>query len=178
MFVKTKESSGHTTFYLCISEDGGTGGRGWKSVEYSLCLGESLDWTSARWLEILRGSGAGVFQTVPLQSVLDVLEQYAAEHGIPPKSLNGLREALHASKHRKTARQTIPEGAPVDEARRIALRVLGLAPDSSERQIESAFRKAARRHHPDVGGDPAKFRSIVDARNLLLGRDTRMGEPA
>jgi DnaJ family protein A protein 2 len=58
-----------------------------------------------------------------------------------------------------------------------ALRLLGLAPGSSDDQIESAFRKAARRHHPDVGGDPEKFRELVDARNLLSTRhweeDTR-----
>lgn len=32
------------------------------------------------------------------------------------------------------------------------------------------WRKAARLHHPDVGGDPDKFRRLTTARNLLTGR--------
>src|SRR5688500_16877241 len=35
---------------------------------------------------------------------------------------------------------------------------------------EVAFRNAARRHHPDAGGDPAMFRRVTEARDLLLAR--------
>lgn len=34
--------------------------------------------------------------------------------------------------------------------------------------IGNTYRLAARRHHPDAGGDPAAFRRITEARDLLL----------
>jgi hypothetical protein len=36
--------------------------------------------------------------------------------------------------------------------------------------INAAWRRAARDHHPDHGGDPEQFRRITEARDLLLGR--------
>lgn len=35
--------------------------------------------------------------------------------------------------------------------------------------VQLAYRVAARKHHPDVGGDPDVFRRLVEARDLLLG---------
>lgn len=34
-----------------------------------------------------------------------------------------------------------------------------------------AYRTAAKRHHPDNGGDPALFARLTDARNVLVGSD-------
>lgn len=34
---------------------------------------------------------------------------------------------------------------------------------------EAMFRRAAKKHHPDVGGDPDMFRQLVIARDLLVG---------
>jgi hypothetical protein len=36
-----------------------------------------------------------------------------------------------------------------------------------------AYRRAAKRHHPDAGGDPAMFRRLTEARDLLIGATTR-----
>ena len=183
MFVKTKVFDGRTTYFLCIAEGGGSG---WKTVEYSVRLGETLDLGSAQWLKILRSSPD--FRSVSLREVLEVLERYTADRGFPPETLAGLREAVRAGRQKKTRRSAATSSAtfgPASSDRRgqqdecvAALGVLGLSPGSSDDQVESAFRKAARRHHPDVGGDPARFRAIVDARNLLLGRSTREGEIA
>jgi len=175
VFVKTKERAGRTLFYLCIPENGGSGGRSWKAVEYSVCLGETLDLSGAQWVEILRSSPT--FRSVSLEAVLDVFERYVAGHGLSPEILDGLREAARDA-GRKSRRRALGERRSQEEARVSALRLLGLPPGSSDEEIESAFRRAARRHHPDVGGDSAKFRAIVDARNMLLGRNTRQGEPA
>lgn len=175
MFVKTKERAGRTVFYLCIPEQGGGGGRSWKSVEYSVCLGESLDMSGAQWAQILRSSP--VFRAISLEAVLGVFEQYVASRGLSPEILDGLREAAHEAS-RKSRRRSHGERRSDEDARVGALRLLGLPPGSSDEEIESAFRKAARRHHPDVGGDSAKFRAIVDARNFLLGRRPRLGESA
>jgi hypothetical protein len=173
MYVKTKDIAGHAVFYLCIAEQGGEGGRSWKSVEYSLCLGETLDLSSSRWLEILRASAE--FRHIPLEKVLETLEKYVAARGLSAEILAGLRAAVHDTRQ-KSHRGPRSERRSQEDERATALRVLGLLPGSSEEEIESAFRKAARRHHPDVGGDPAKFRAIVDARNFLLGRDPRLPE--
>lgn len=170
MFIKTKERGGRTSYFLCIAEGGGSG---WKSVEYSVCLGETLDLSGPQWVRILRSSPD--FRSVPLQDVLEVLERYVQDRGIPSGVLAGLREAAAGAKRRKVRRNADGDWHGQEEERGKALRVLGLPPGSSDDEIESAFRKAARRHHPDVGGDPARFRAIVDARNLLLGRSTRQG---
>ncbi len=171
MFVKTKERAGHMHFSLCIPERGGNGGNSWKTVEYSVSLGETLELSSTQWEEILRKSPD--FRSVPLESVLDVVEQYVAEHRLASEILDGLREAVRGPRGKSRGRARSERRSQEDEYTK-ALRLLGLAPGSSDDQIESAFRKAARRHHPDVGGDPAKFRQLVDARNLL---STRHWEP-
>ncbi len=168
MYVKTKEIAGHKLFYLCMAESGGSGGRGWKAVEYSVCLGDTLDLSAVRWTDILRGSPD--FRTVSLADLLAVMEQYVSEHGLWPEILEGLREAARGAWERKTRRNAQSDRRGQEDMRTKALRLLGLAPGSSNDEIESAFRRAARRHHPDVGGDPERFRAIVDARNLLLGR--------
>ena len=48
MFVKTKERAGRTHFFLCIPERGGNSGNNWKTVEYSVSLGETLDLNSTQ----------------------------------------------------------------------------------------------------------------------------------
>jgi hypothetical protein len=174
MFVKTRERAGHTHFFLCIPERGGNDANNWKTVEYAVPLGETLALSSAQWENILRSSPD--FRSVSLESVLDAVEQYAAKHGLPSEILNGLREAVRGPSEKSRGHVRSERRSQQDEYTK-ALRLLGLAPGSSDDQIESAFRKAARRHHPDVGGDPAKFRELVDARNLLSTRhweeDTR-----
>ncbi len=171
MFVKTKERAGSTHFFLCIPERGGNSGNSWKTVEYSVSLGETLELSSTQWEEILRKSPD--FRSVPLESVLEVVERYVAEHRLTSEILDGLREAVREPRGKSPGRSRSERRSQEDEYTK-ALRLLGLAPGSSDDQIESAFRKAARRHHPDVGGDPAKFRQLVDARNLL---STRHWEP-
>lgn len=171
MFVKTKERAGRTYFFLCIPERGGNSGNNWKTVEYSVSLGETLDLSGTQWQEILRRSPD--FRSIPLEHILDVVEQYVAEHSLGSEILDGLREAVRGSRG-KFRSHSHSERRPEEDEYTRALRLLGLAPGASDDQIESAFRKAARRHHPDVGGDPAKFRELVDARNFL---STRHWEP-
>jgi hypothetical protein len=52
--------------------------------------------------------------------------------------------------------------------RREALRLLGLQDPVEESEVVSAYRRLARQHHPDLGGDPDVFRSLTVARDLLL----------
>jgi hypothetical protein len=44
---------------------------------------------------------------------------------------------------------------------------LGLRAGHSATDVETAFRVGARRLHPDHGGDPDRFRALVEARDVL-----------
>jgi hypothetical protein len=58
-----------------------------------------------------------------------------------------------------------PEAMPLDEARR----TIGLREENYTRDdIIAAFRKAAKRCHPDLGGTAEMFRKLVEARDRLL----------
>lgn len=50
---------------------------------------------------------------------------------------------------------------------------LGVAKNASQDEIKRAFRKLASQHHPDKGGDTAKFQSIQAAYDVLGDPDKR-----
>lgn len=49
-------------------------------------------------------------------------------------------------------------------------RLLGVAPDASEVEIEAAYRRLAKRHHPDAGGDGEMFQRLTTAYQQAKGR--------
>ena len=51
--------------------------------------------------------------------------------------------------------------------------ILGVSKDASADEIKKAFRKAAVEHHPDRGGDEAKFKEINEAYEVLKDNDKR-----
>lgn len=51
-------------------------------------------------------------------------------------------------------------------------RVLEVSPDASEVEIEAAYRRLARQHHPDAGGNAEAFHRITDAYQQAKGRKT------
>jgi DnaJ domain len=166
MFVKRKQRPGHGYFFLCIAERGGTNGNNGKVMEYSVSLGETLNLSSTRWLEVLKASK--VFRSIPLEDVLKVVEKYVAKHGLASETVVGLREAANGAHRQKAGRRVSKEQRTAVDEYENAFQLLGLPQGSSENDIESAFRKSVRLHHPDVGGDSTKFRALVAARNLLL----------
>lgn len=73
------------------------------------------------------------------------------------------------SEHRsKTHSKTTGQAADADP-RRQALQLLGLEPGASREAIKRAYRRLAKAHHPDLGGDPAAFHRLDAAYRLLLG---------
>ena len=51
--------------------------------------------------------------------------------------------------------------------------ILGASKDASADEIKKAFRRAAVEHHPDRGGDEAKFKEINEAYEVLKDTDKR-----
>lgn len=51
--------------------------------------------------------------------------------------------------------------------------ILGIARGAKQDEIKAAFRKKAMEHHPDKGGDAAKFKEINEAYQVLGSADTR-----
>lgn len=55
-------------------------------------------------------------------------------------------------------------------------KTLGVARDASDEEIKRAFRKAARKYHPDVASDPqseAKFKDVTEAYDILKDLEKR-----
>jgi DnaJ-class molecular chaperone len=49
---------------------------------------------------------------------------------------------------------------------------LGIAPGASEKEIKAAFKKLAKKYHPDMtGGDEKKFKEINNAYAILTGKE-------
>lgn len=51
--------------------------------------------------------------------------------------------------------------------------ILGIDRTASQEEIKQAFRKLAREHHPDRGGDENKFKQLNEAYTILSDPDTR-----
>ncbi len=58
-------------------------------------------------------------------------------------------------------------------AKRDYYEVLGLKKDASPDEIKTAFRRAAIEHHPDRGGDEAKFKELNEAYEILKDPEKR-----
>jgi len=51
--------------------------------------------------------------------------------------------------------------------------VLGVKEEASTDEIKKAFKKLARKHHPDAGGDETKFKDISEAYEVLSDKEKR-----
>ena len=52
-------------------------------------------------------------------------------------------------------------------------KILGLEKGASDDEIRRAFRRLAQEHHPDKGGDQAKFKEINEAYQVLSDKTKR-----
>lgn len=51
--------------------------------------------------------------------------------------------------------------------------ILGVKKDASEAEIKKAFRRLARKHHPDAGGSEEKFKEVNEAYEILSDAEKR-----
>jgi len=59
-----------------------------------------------------------------------------------------------------------------------ALRVLALASTADATEVKRAYRRLAREHHPDHGGDPELFHELQQAFECLLDSDAEPRQPS
>jgi curved DNA-binding protein len=52
--------------------------------------------------------------------------------------------------------------------------ILGVPKTATQDEVKKAYRKMAMKHHPDRGGDQAKFKEINEAHDVLSDNDKRM----
>jgi hypothetical protein len=104
-------------------------------MEYSVCLGETLNLSSTRWMEVLRASK--IFRSIPLEDVLKVIEKHVAKHGFPSETAAGLREAAHGANRQKAGRRVSKEQRGAMDEYETALQLLGLPLGSSENDIDT-----------------------------------------
>jgi hypothetical protein len=85
----------------------------------------------------------------------------------------GRRRGTRTQNHSQAA-DARDAAAPAAEAeadpRREALRLLGLEPGASIQAIKRAYRRLAKAHHPDLGGDVEAFHRLDAAYRLLIGQ--------
>ena len=52
-------------------------------------------------------------------------------------------------------------------------KILGVEKDATTADIKTAYRKLARVHHPDVGGEEDKFKEVAEAYEVLSNAEKR-----
>ena len=95
--------------------------------------------------------------------LLAVLIIVLSATGLWPKVVRGLRE-LRGETFDDASRSS---AAPGRNETDIFFRLLGLSPSASWEEIERAYRKKAKIHHPDHGGDEDAMRTLNEAYQRL-----------
>ena len=78
--------------------------------------------------------------------------------GLWPMIIKGLRELRG---------EHVDKRAPPQMDLEVCYKMLGVSPSASWPEIEAAYRKKAKVHHPDRGGDEDAMRALNDAYALL-----------
>jgi hypothetical protein len=87
----------------------------------------------------------------------------------PRRVVDDLLRDLEEMEARRERQQSSPPRPPGrSDSRSEALRILGLSPGASLREVKDAHRRLVKRHHPDVGGEVESFRRIDAAYRLLI----------
>jgi len=101
----------------------------------------------------------------PLQLVDDLLRL------APSPRSRGTRTENHS--HTRS-RPSGKAGGEASDPRSAALRLLGLGSGASLAAIKRAYRRLAKAHHPDVGGDVAAFHRLDAAYRLLIDSERQV----
>lgn len=98
--------------------------------------------------------GFGSFQEFVMLVILIAVLNFS---GIWPRIIRGIRE-LRGDAVPEEPRASVPMGE-LD----LCYRMLGLSPSAPWDEIERAYKKKAKIHHPDMGGDADTMRALNEA---------------
>lgn len=101
----------------------------------------------------------------PLQVVEELLRREERHHQRHHQRRSGTRTENHSH----TNHQSHSKREAAADPRADALRLLGLEPGASQPMIKRAYRRLAKAHHPDLGGDAKAFHRLDAAYRLLIG---------
>ena len=90
------------------------------------------------------------------------------------------RATLHhlAARLARRPQQRPPHRPLSSKAKRDYYEVLGVPRSATAAEIKKAYRKLAKEHHPDAGGDAAKFQEASEAYEVLSDTEKRQGYDA
>jgi DnaJ-domain-containing protein 1 len=97
----------------------------------------------------------------PLQVVEELLRREERHHQ--------RRSGTRTENHSKSTNHSHAKRDAAADPRADALRLLGLEPGASQQMIKRAYRRLAKAHHPDLGGDAEAFHRLEAAYRLLMG---------
>lgn len=97
----------------------------------------------------------GIHELILLAIVITVL----SGTGLWPTIIRGIREL------RGERFDDPPPSAPADAD--LSFRLLGLSPSATWEEVEKAYRRKAKIHHPDHGGDEDTMRALNEAYTLI-----------
>lgn len=104
----------------------------------------------------------------PLRVVEGLLGPGQQRERRPPEGRQQRRRGTRTGNFSDSGEAAEPKAAPTDPRER-ALALLGLEPDASLAAIKRAYRRLAKQHHPDLGGDVGLFHRLDAAYRLLIG---------
>jgi hypothetical protein len=146
---------------------------GQKSSVQTQMLSMELDHdTGAMDGEVLAGRFKGRrLKTMPLEQLLQLLQECHQASDQSANLLEAYLDRTHEgwqgkSGSRKSAGSPPPGAAMSKEE---AYAVLGLKPDSSEKDIRAAHRRLMKQYHPDHGGSDYLAAKINQAKDTLVG---------
>lgn len=87
--------------------------------------------------------------------------------GILPVVIKAFREFRGDYSESEEDRRTKNDMSVSPQSVEIYYRLLGVSPSSAWAEIEKAYRKKAKLHHPDLGGDEDTMKALNEAYEIL-----------
>jgi hypothetical protein len=181
MFIRRKQDWRQEYFYLVTTLRDGR-----KVRQRSVYLGKTLNLSAEQWGDVLDKLEGRIdfFFHSPTEATRQAVRAYCKKQGLPLKTAEAVRDGARLNRkldeeetkrsweardrtHREKREREGRNAGHYNSFSRSAT-VLGVSSGASKEEVHAAFKQQARVHHPDHGGDPAKFRAAVEARDVML----------